>query len=908
MSIAKLDAASEAAILNLTSEAAKRDEIRSRLGIGTLSFSVYNPDKSEIVSGEFSGTEMNSTAAFLSDVTLSNVTGTGGTPDNTWEMEIKNTTGTSIKLAKDCWTFVGPNNTAVIDTADTLSFSVTYINEVIPSNYPLISLTDFINNQKLDSLVQPGFGTHNNPNGVIRTANYAAIQGFMSGQDQTFVDEVQEMYPWLFCYPGVGHTFGQGYRLQFRRLLVAHKNNNGWNHRGPYPFLRTSTLEWNGNTQGSVASGKTADDGDGITSFTPTQMSDGIEIWSDVLNFRDRNIYINADAWAGICEARIVDSAGNPYYGSDAAFVCQLGYDVYGIRSGASSDLPGTGTPINYPRWRADGGSGAYVDIGGDWTPVTFNTMQSIRQNENQYDNYNSWIYDLSPYTQTEAEVRNSFPDFVLNDSSGGGGGGGTSNAGIFGEYVTADPNYTPTAAPGDVVETLMATTDTPFRLGKMFTGWHRDNTFTFDPYVVPHQRLHDWKPSNNADDGGAFWAKIHYARHYYDWSRFDEAIKDNNGCPKNLLVYLTPAWAVSQANKDEVVYRYGPENFFGQIFYVTRYPTYPYSAHPPEDWTVLTEYIQAIYRSKNVLGPGGEPGGGYTEYDIPVIELQNEQKYAAKTPNAGRWWDNPLMPFYPTDNHYSTKDVNGPMPYSFNLHTMQEDAIKARIVKAAVPPGVQVWTGGWEGDSQGKTLANPSADYSFFQAWALSSDGAGGYGIDHVDAIAFHPYMFGYDPERVLVEIKGYRDQLIWLADYLGRPALADLPIHANETGHESPSGVKGSFGSGTWIIENGPGYNGQAGNTTIARDLGRSNLIVAGSASVYKILGITNYKDVPWQLQHGTTHARQTYGAVTETPEIYNVQTDLNRLVGRVVRQAYIRSGGSVWLETEDNIVMEY
>lgn len=472
----------------------------------------------------------------------------------------------------------------------------------------------------------------------------------------------------------------------------------------------------------------------------------------------------------------------------------------------------------------------------------------------------------------------------------------------IFGSYVTADPGYTPTTPPNTIVRTLMDPSDTPFKLGKIFSGWHRDNLYSINPYEVLHQRLHDWRPASDADDGGVFWARVARAgRHQYDWARFDEAIQSNGGCPKIVLTYLTPAWAVSEANKTEIRRRYGPENQFGQIQNVTRYPSYPYSGHPPEDWTYLSEYIEAIFRPKDQTGPVGEPGGGYTAEQIPVIELDNEQKFSSKGINAGRWWDNPFVnqTVDQSSNYYPGKIG----PRAFNLMTMQEMAIKARIAKASVPAGVQVWCGGWEGDSSGRSAANPGAGYSTMQAWMLTDDGAGGIAADHVDCIPFHPYMYNYDPIRVQQEIDGYRAQLQWLAQLTGKPSLATLPIHANETGHESTNGQDNFYGTGSWLIDNNAA---NVGNQQLGNDILVTNIIAAGNASRQGCIGLTSYKDIPYAGANGKSNGRQTYGAVTETPTIYQKQISVNTLDQKVVRQAYQLSD-RWWLECEDGTILQ-
>ncbi|WP_299076538.1 hypothetical protein [uncultured Paraglaciecola sp.] len=473
-----------------------------------------------------------------------------------------------------------------------------------------------------------------------------------------------------------------------------------------------------------------------------------------------------------------------------------------------------------------------------------------------------------------------------------------------MGEYVSPNGSYNPTTPPGTVNVTYMNTSDTPFKFGKQINSWHKSNNYVFDAYNPLLVRLHDWFPASNADDGGCFWARIAQAGpHQYDKARFDEAIQANNGCPKNLLMYLTPKWAVSEANKQDVRNRYGQENQYGQISGPTRYPSYPYSGHEAEDWeNSLGDYIRWIYRPVNELGPGGEAGGGYTPEQIPILEGDNEQKFGSREPNSTlRWWD---FPFAPNP------------PRSFNNMPMTEMAKKLRVMRSAAPAEVQIWCGGWEGDYTGKTITNNGSniEWSFFQALMLTSDGAGGLAIDHVDGIPFHPYMYNYDPGRVLQELRGYREQLEYLAVYLNRPELANLPIYANETGHENTSGVDGNYGTGSWAIDNMPtGSFPLGGYDTLAKNMALSTMYVAINASRMKVHGITHYKDSPNTTTNGTSNGRQTYGCPSENQTLINMINQLNQLDGEVIRQGYeINStnlGGAqaLWLECESGLILE-
>ncbi|MGH1360990.1 MAG: hypothetical protein ACRBC3_19700 [Burkholderiaceae bacterium] len=461
-----------------------------------------------------------------------------------------------------------------------------------------------------------------------------------------------------------------------------------------------------------------------------------------------------------------------------------------------------------------------------------------------------------------------------------------------LGEYTTPSPLYTPSTPPANAVRTLMAPTDAPYIIGRMGVGWHQWGTVSNPGFAVLSQRLHDDRAVDNLDDGGMFTGRICRAgRHQYDKARFDERAQANNSCPKFLPIYMFAKWQVSAAHIQDIQNRYGPENQYNQIHGVTRYPSFPYGAHPVENLEYIREYIRWVYRPVAELGPGGEPGAGYTKATFPIIEYGNEQKFAGISVNDGRWWDNPYAP--------NNQGQGGPQ--AFNLQTMQEFAAGVRACKEAAPAGVLVAVGGWEGNSQGRTLDDPSWDLSMFQAWALSDDLAGGIGIDHIDLLLIHPYLFGYDPRRCQTEIDGYRGQLAWLAEHLGRPELNDMPIHMNETGHENGAGELDGFGSGGYAIDNtGNGYE------TLGRNLLRTTLIMAGNASRNKVVGITHYQDIPYATANGDPKGRQTYGAPSENALLSSKAQEANQAVGRVVRQAYEYSDGTIWVEFEDQLIM--
>lgn len=544
---------------------------------------------------------------------------------------------------------------------------------------------------------------------------------------------------------------------------------------------------------------------------------------------------------------------------------------------------------------RTDPGASSYLDLlSGQYTdlrvtPGTYDAL--VTSDTNSIATFENVVIAEGQVYRVPGPQKVKFvklQDPSLNDPIGGGGPTPGDGSSVLGGYVNPSPSYVPSTRPADTQTILMLPTDPPYKIGALGNGWHRDGRVQVGGFPLPHERSHDVWPPTGQDDGGYTWGRVARAgRHIYDKPRMDQLMSRNGGCPKLHTVYLTPGWAVSEANKTLIRNRFGNENQYGQISGPSRYPSYPYSAMPPENWEYLAEYIRWLYRPTNQNGPGGEPGAGYTPAQIPVIEYGNEQKFGEKVPNTSlRYWD----------YQYAS-------PNPFNLHTPGEMAIAVRICKANVPAGVLVSIGGWEGDSNGKTRANPNAGYSFFQAWALSSDGAGGVGIDHVDIIFIHPYMYSYNPERVAEEIDGYRKQLEWLADDLGKPHLAKLPIHANETGHESTTGKDGEYGTGTWIINN----QGQTGYNTLARNMKRSTLMCVANASRRQVVGITHYKDLGYAAAGGTPIGRQTYGSPSENATLTAAGQFCNQPVGRVVRQAVIRTNGEYWVEFEGNLILQ-
>ena len=650
-------------VITAVDNAAKRAAVNASLGDGALTFTITTT--SAIITGAFSGSLWGDAVLAVNDVEVTGVSGVGGALTGAYSLRVANAGGRYVEYPAGAITFNGPGGSTTVESGNEIRCTIRYEADVVPPPVDdlYIPVADLIATHEEASTVQPEFGTHFNDQAVIRSPAYPAIVEIFNSapaNEREFVVNVKEVYPWLFAYGASGHNYAGGKRLEMRRLKVEalRISTNQWTEFPEVGF--GPSLAWTGNASDDVASNRIRSEvGSGNASFGPLAIAEGVEVWGPIESFDSREIFVDTKAWAWVCQVRVIDDAGIAYNGADAQFAIEFGGDQFAER-GAPPDQYAN----RYAKWRADMGNGRFQRItGGEWQTIGFITMESYKQDENPHNSYQSpFPYDQSPYTLTRQQVLDNPPHFARLQS--------TSSSSFHGEYVDPDPNYVELVAPADTVRTLMLASDQPYRHGASANGWHRWATVNGGVPLM-HERLHDWRDTSNLDDGGMFTGNIATARHTYNYARVARAKQSNGNCPKILPVNMLGKWMIAVENIVEVQNRYGIENEFGQIFNVTRYPSFPYGAHPPLTWDYVKEYLSAIYRPVATLGPGGEAGFGYTADDFPVVELGNEPKFSDNVIGAGRAWD------------HSNPDI---AIRAFNLMTMQEANAGLKAIKEAVP------------------------------------------------------------------------------------------------------------------------------------------------------------------------------------------------------------------------------
>jgi hypothetical protein len=374
--------------------------------------------------------------------------------------------------------------------------------------------------------------------------------------------------------------------------------------------------------------------------------------------------------------------------------------------------------------------------------------------------------------------------------------------------------------------EIVLASTDPPRALPDQFYGWHRDSNMGLEQYNFAVHRSWDYDDGTGA--GMTLWAYINPASGQFDWSGVDSWINNTQGKKRVFCFSWTPEWATDPAaNKTPSL----------------RYPGFRYGAYAPRDMAFVTAFVNTFYAR-------------YTPAQVPIFEVWNEPETGSNVDPASTNAD-PAMAFY--------------------ADTMTKLVEITRAVKLAVPPGVQVWGGGWEGDSSyGKNST----------LFLKTSDGAGGHGADHIDVLSFHPYEYSYEYHNTYREAGGYRDQLQRVATDLGKPAVAMIPIASSEAGHEAPDG-----------------YNGLASSTdetTVARGMKQMVGFAVASAIKHGCIAQVLYAD--------KTNGRTFRGPINSSVALRAAADYCNAVNGgRVVRQCYVKPNGgqdpAVWIRFDDN-----
>ncbi|MEZ5818895.1 MAG: hypothetical protein R3D44_17610 [Hyphomicrobiaceae bacterium] len=291
---------------------------------------------------------------------------------------------------------------------------------------------------------------------------------------------------------------------------------------------------------------------------------------------------------------------------------------------------------------------------------------------------------------------------------------------------VAASPAHA--APPLPVVDWLRRRSEPPFRVPDDFVGLHSDHGL--GKAVPPPTYPYDAIRSHDTDDGDGWpalqWARIEREPGRYDWTAVDRWIAAHPGRTRVWVLFGCPSFY---------------QKYPGEPW---RYPYLPGGGSPPRNPIVAAGIVRALLAR--------HPG------QIHYVELWNEPNFGPSRGGIdGRW------PQYVRDPGFFTGSAR-------DLATL------ARVVKSALPEGVRLMAGAWEGQSESEGLGNSLVRFS------NAPDDAGGVGRDHIDALSVHHYTYHNDPNSMIAELRAYRRRFAE-AGY-----AAELPLFLTEVGAEAP------------------------------------------------------------------------------------------------------------------------
>ncbi|MGE0698653.1 MAG: hypothetical protein AB7O57_06115 [Hyphomicrobiaceae bacterium] len=298
-------------------------------------------------------------------------------------------------------------------------------------------------------------------------------------------------------------------------------------------------------------------------------------------------------------------------------------------------------------------------------------------------------------------------------------------------------PRGAAAAPPRRVADWLHRASDPPFRVPLDYVGLHSDHGL--GKAVPAPTYAYDATRAIDVDDGidmpATQWSLIEREPGSYDWRAVEAWIKAHPGKTRIWVLFGTPTFH---------------QKYPGEPW---RYPYLPGGGSPPRDPAAAARFIRSLLDRF--------PG------QIRFIEVCNEPNFGyGPGASAGRW----------------TKAMGRP---GFFTGTPEDLAALSRSVRAVLPKGVELMAGAWEGQSEGGSPLNSLLRFS------RASDGAGGFGRDHVDALSVHSYTYHHDPNKMIAELRGYRQRF---AEAGYRPGLA---AYVTEAGAEAP---------GTWSATHPP------------------------------------------------------------------------------------------------------
>ena len=293
---------------------------------------------------------------------------------------------------------------------------------------------------------------------------------------------------------------------------------------------------------------------------------------------------------------------------------------------------------------------------------------------------------------------------------------------------MAARPAEARATPPRPIAKWLHEPRDLPFRIPDDFVGLHSDHGLGAP--VPPPTYPYDAVRSHDTDDSEGWpatqWARIERQPGRYDWTAVDRWIAAHPGKTRIWVLFGCPSFH---------------QKYPGEPW---RYPYLPGGGSPPRDPATAAAFVSAL--------TARHPG------QIHYVEIWNEPNFGpGRGTTSGRWPEHERAP-------------------GFFTGTASDLAALARAVRSALPAGVGLMAGAWEGQGL------DSAPGNSLKRFSLAPDGAGGLGRDHVDALSVHTYTYRDDPNTMIRELEGYRRRFAE-AGYPSR-----LPVFVTEVGAEAP------------------------------------------------------------------------------------------------------------------------
>lgn len=418
-----------------------------------------------------------------------------------------------------------------------------------------------------------------------------------------------------------------------------------------------------------------------------------------------------------------------------------------------------------------------------------------------------------APRTGSAAPKARGGPQTSRRTVLAGLGLAGLGGAGIL--SVLANQPGAADAAPERVKDWLRKPGGTPFEIPLDFMGLHSDHGVSNQapPPTYPYDAIRSHDVDNGHDQPATQWADIEVAPGKFDWRLTDKWFETHVGKTLIWVLFGCPAFY---------------QKYPGEPF---TFPDRPGGGSPPRDPQMAANFVSELLAR-------------YPDR-IDFLEIWNEPNFGPGTdPLKDRW----------------TPDLGDAGWFTGTAGDLAE---MARVVRGVLPAKTKLMAGAWAWQAAD---GDDGPDNSVLR-FGAAPDGAGGKGLDHVDALSVHLYTYRFDPNSLINELRNY-DKLFAKSGY-----PSTMRRYVTETGAWDP----GKFTQTTPPMDEK------------VRIMKRWCLIPAalGYSGVYL------YK-------HSTLG---TMGDPANFPEIATAITEMrNGLRGKRLEQAAVLADDTIWLKFED------